>query len=254
MKRTDKSPIPYPKGISKQERLLYRNIIVQTKLLAKQLIWNGRMDCNPDPSNLIIMCSGGLDSTVLAHAAYLASCLDDMPKVTLFQVNYNLRPNEVDLEKAHVEKLCKQFGFEHYYVDTKFDDGPNLQARAREFRYERLNELAKSIFNKGFSVNGMTAHHKDDYIETRILSFLRNGNDSIIENPLRGRYIRIYRPLLSFEKNELRQYAQAFGLSWCDDSSNQSSEKYTRNFLRRELLPLIKDHINPGIVKTLSDY
>lgn len=260
MKRTDKRSIPYPKGISKQERLLFRKIILQVSLCVKKPVPNKSgflMKLYPEPENLIIMCSGGLDSTVLAHAAHLADCLVDMPKVMLFQVNYNLRPNEVDLEKTHVENLCKQLGFEHHYIDVKFEDGSNLQARAREFRYTELRKLSQSIDDNNnstfISSIAMTAHHKDDYVETRILSFLRNGTDTKIHNPLYNRNIMVYRPLLAFEKNELRQYAQAFGLSWCDDSSNQSSEKYSRNFLRRELLPLIKDHINPGIVKTLSD-
>ena len=42
------------------------------------------------------------------------------------------------------------------------------------------------------------------------------------------------------KRDEIKQYAEENKLSWVEDSSN-ASDKYTRNFFRHQLLPLVKE-------------
>jgi tRNA(Ile)-lysidine synthase len=64
--------------------------------------------------------------------------------------------------------------------------------------------------------------------------------------PVQG---KIFRPLLFAKKEELIAYANEKGLSFVEDSSNLS-DKYTRNFFRHNLFPLLKT-IYPNIEDNL---
>jgi tRNA(Ile)-lysidine synthase len=80
-----------------------------------------------------------------------------------------------------------------------------------------------------------TAHHANDSVETMLMNVMRGtgieGLHGIV--PKRGKIIR---PLIFATKQEIMDYAKAQGLSWVEDSSNESS-KYTRNFIRNEMIP-----------------
>jgi tRNA(Ile)-lysidine synthase len=64
-------------------------------------------------------------------------------------------------------------------------------------------------------------------------------------------YGHVKRPLLSFTKQELLDYATEQGLQFREDSSNQSS-KYTRNFFRNEIIPAI-EKVYPQVKTNLTD-
>jgi tRNA(Ile)-lysidine synthase len=51
-------------------------------------------------------------------------------------------------------------------------------------------------------------------------------------------------------RESIERYAKIWNLSWSEDSSN-CKDKYTRNRIRNELIPWIKENVNAGIVKTL---
>ena len=58
------------------------------------------------------------------------------------------------------------------------------------------------------------------------------------------------RPLLGFRRGELVAYLDDLGQSYRDDSSNRDTQ-FTRNRLRRELLPLLASQYNAGVVEAL---
>ena len=125
----------------------------------------------------------------------------------------------------------------------------------------------------------LTAHHRDDSMESLVLKLLRGahitnlrGMSSIVENqhracrkePMQQRSeqqassftthqqgndetvddgkntIWYARPFLSLQKQDLMQYLHQRGHDWREDSSNQS-DKYLRNRVRNELVPLLSD-------------
>jgi tRNA(Ile)-lysidine synthase len=96
----------------------------------------------------------------------------------------------------------------------------------------------------------LTAHHADDNVETLLMNFFKgtgiNGLKGIL--PVQGRLIR---PLLFAGKSEIEDFAQANALSFVVDSSN-ASDKYTRNYFRNQLIPMIQQ-VFPKVSENLRD-
>ena len=65
--------------------------------------------------------------------------------------------------------------------------------------------------------------------------------------PKHGSHIR---PLLSLDRTQILRYLAARSLEFRTDQSNADT-RYTRNRIRHELLPLLRDRFNPNIVATL---
>ena len=187
--------------------------------------------------------SGGVDSIVL---------LDLMSKLnldlTICHCNFNLREEDSNKDEAFVKELAfkynvpflsKEFDTKKYMADNKV----SVQMAARELRFDWFKEL---IANNEIVA---LAHHKDDLIETFFLNLTRGtgieGLSGMSENK-NG----IIRPLLIFEKEEMKVYAEENNLEYREDASNATS-KYKRNKIRNEILPLFKE-LNPGFTKTMG--
>ena len=54
---------------------------------------------------------------------------------------------------------------------------------------------------------------------------------------------KIIRPLLCVSRKEIEEYLKEQGFSWCEDSTNREND-YTRNKIRNELLPWVRENIN----------
>jgi tRNA(Ile)-lysidine synthase len=87
----------------------------------------------------------------------------------------------------------------------------------------------------------LSAHHQADQAETLLLNLLRGcglagmagiGETQVFSNGL------LLRPLLDVPGKELLDYAARHKLYWIDDPSNADTY-FGRNFLRREVLPLL---------------
>jgi tRNA(Ile)-lysidine synthase len=198
----------------------------------------------PRRENILVACSGGLDSTTLVYA--LLAC--DF-RVQVAHVNYKLRAEESDENEAFVSGICASLNIPFHTIsfETKIlqeSSNKNLQELARELRYQWFDELLK--------VQGLdyiaTAHHADDQAETLIHHFLRgsalNGLSGIAD-------IRqfIIRPFLNFSRKEIVNINQKLEWGHSGDSSNDKND-YTRNFIRNKLMPLIRE-INPNVSDTL---
>ena len=178
--------------------------------------------------HLFLACSGGLDSTVLAHVFGILEL-----NFSLIHVNYKLRGLESDLDQDHVEQLAKQLGVMcHFLVEDISNSDQNIQLTARNVRYTFFKKIQESIPNSVLC----TAHHLDDQIETFFINLLRGtgvkGLSGISESE------GLLRPLLSYNKAQIHQYALANELKWREDASNQQAT-YLRNKIRIELLPVL---------------
>ena len=177
--------------------------------------------------HLLLACSGGLDSTVLAHVLGILDL-----NFSLIHVNYKLRSLDSDLDQEHVEQLAKQLGVEcHVLVEDISNTDQNIQLAARNLRYTFFKKIQESIENSILC----TAHHLDDQIETFFINLLRGtgvkGLSGISESD------ELIRPLLTYGKKQIHQYAVANELKWREDASNQKAT-YLRNKIRLELLPV----------------
>ncbi|HJT24182.1 MAG TPA: ATP-binding protein, partial [bacterium] len=65
-----------------------------------------------------------------------------------------------------------------------------------------------------------------------------------------GENLQVWRPLLSYSKEQIQVYLRSHGISWREDKSNQTT-KYRRNQIRQVILPLLSKW-NPNLSETLA--
>ncbi|WP_318345060.1 tRNA lysidine(34) synthetase TilS [Flagellimonas baculiformis] len=184
---------------------------------------------------LLVACSGGVDSVVLAHLSQKLG-LD----MALAHCNFGLRGAESDgdedfvrrlAEKLGVEVLVKRFDTEAYAENNR----GSIQMAARDLRYQWFQEVLEK---EGFDFL-VTAHHADDNLETFLINLSRGtGIEGLLGIPEVNE--KIIRPLLVFSQDEVLEYAQSEQIQWREDSSN-ASNKYLRNRIRHEVLPKLKE-------------
>jgi tRNA(Ile)-lysidine synthase len=184
---------------------------------------------------LLLAVSGGLDSVVMVDL-----CAQSGIDFSIVHCNFQLRGAESQRDELFVQQLAirynkpflvKVFDTSEYAVEHHL----SIQEAARKLRYEWFQELLVS--NPQFAAVA-TAHHADDNIETVLMNIFRGtglaGLHGIL--PVLGNIIR---PLLFAQRSEIETYAKALQLPWVEDSSNVS-DKYTRNFFRHQVIPLVQ--------------
>jgi len=195
---------------------------------------------------LLLAVSGGLDSVVLTELCH--RCGFDF---VIVHCNFRLRGVESQRDEEFVKGMSARYGREvrvggfetaEYAADKKV----SIQVAAREQRYQWFEGLIR----EGVGRYVLTAHHLDDNIETMLMHFFKGTGIAGIRGilPKQG---NIVRPLLFVRKEELRAFAVAEGLEWVEDSSNES-DKYTRNFFRHQLIPLV-EQAYPAALSNLAD-
>ena len=194
----------------------------------------------PNNSSVIIATSGGPDSMVLL-TLLLAVKKEKNLKLVCAHVNHKLR-KESDDEAEMVKKYCEKENiiFEYMIID-KYKG--NTENYAREKRYEFFDKLIK----KYSSPYLLTAHHGDDLTETIMMRLIRGsslkGYAGFSEVTEKNGY-KIYRPLITKTKTELLNYAKENNIPYAIDQTNES-DNYTRNRIRKYILPTLKkENIN----------
>lgn len=198
-------------------------------------------------SHFILAVSGGLDSRTMAELFFRSGY-----RFSIAHVNFQLRPEAV-LEEEFVKKLAQHYGCDFHTArfDTEkyaVDQRLSIQEAARELRYNWFSEVAQHCTQLQSYI--VTAHHANDDVETLLINFFRgSGIHGLTGIPPKQR--NIIRPLLEFKRKELQQFAENNGLEWMEDQSNLSN-KYTRNFYRLDVIPLLESRI-PDVVDILKN-
>jgi tRNA(Ile)-lysidine synthase len=182
----------------------------------------------------LVAVSGGVDSVVLCDLLSKASI-----DFVIAHCNFQLRAEESERDERFVRDLAEKYSKEFFvkrfntaqYAEEK---KLSIQVAARDLRYSWFRSIAFGEKKADFI---MTAHHADDNIETVVMNFFRGtGLKGLIG--MDAEFSLIYRPLLSFRKQDILEYARQNNLQYVEDSSNASSN-YTRNYFRNDLLPAI---------------
>jgi len=190
--------------------------------------------------------SGGVDSHVLLHLCASMPALKN--KITAVYVHHGLQA-EADEWARHCQKTADQLGvnFLLQRVNAHPMPGQSPEEAAREARYNALKPLL------GPNDVLLLAQHRDDQMETVLLQLFRGsglrGLSGMPDSAPFGQG-KMLRPLLNVAKQALDAYAQAHDLNWVEDPSNQSSD-YDRNFLRNEIVPLLRQRW-PALDKTMA--
>ncbi|WP_346024070.1 tRNA lysidine(34) synthetase TilS [Alkalibacterium indicireducens] len=193
---------------------------------------------------VIVAVSGGVDSVVLLDL--MGRLPEDVkPNIIIAHVNHHLRGISDDEESA-VRKLAERYTVPVYVHHWRKEDHPDsgIEKAARDIRYSFFKEIAQRMGSRAV----LTAHHKDDQVETILMKLVRGSALEELKGISAKRSegtVTIVRPLLPFTKKNLISYAEQRQLRWAEDESN-ASVKFTRNRYRQTILPLLRSE-NPAV-------
>lgn len=184
----------------------------------------------------VIGVSGGMDSMTLL---YIFQRLNILGHVV--HVNYQKRGSASDKDAALVAEVCRQWNVDCTVVevDPAEASGENFQQWARNQRYQLFEEIMESEQAAGI----VTAHHRDDQIETVMQKIFR-GAGLASWSGMQVWNGQLFRPLLNIPRDQIAGYVDQNGIPYRTDASNLKSD-FARNFLRNEWLSELSDFF-PG--------
>lgn len=200
---------------------------------------------------VVVAVSGGADSVALLQVLWAWRDRLDLA-LAVAHVEHGLRGEESLADATFVEQLARQLGLPFFLERIKLKPllrerkGESVQAVARERRYAKLQAVAREWGGTKVAVG----HTQDDQAETVLLSMLRGAGLAGLSGMPARREPCVIRPFLQVSRSEILQYLDERHCGFRVDSSNENP-KYTRNRLRREVIPLLQT-FNPGVVNVLS--
>lgn len=198
----------------------------------------------PKP-RLVLAFSGGVDSTVLAYE--LVQARRHWASLRFVHVDHGLQAPSREWAR-HCRCQARKWRVPFVSLRARIHKGrQSPEAAAREARYALLErELRPGELL-------VTAQHRDDQVETLLLQLMRGtGAAGLAAMPPLARFGSGYivRPLLAVTRQDIERHARAAKLQWIDDPTNLDV-RFSRNFVRHRLLPLIREHW-PGADTTLA--
>jgi tRNA(Ile)-lysidine synthase len=182
---------------------------------------------------VIVACSGGSDSVGLA--AILAAISKPMQfELRIAHVNHGVRHSAWQ-DEAVVLRTGAALSIPVTVV--ALPPGRSDEATLRDARYDALISIAQK-FNANVIATG---HNAEDQTETVLLALFRGtGPHGLAGMPARRELapgVVLARPLLRFERAEIRNYVQAAGLPYAIDPTNEDLT-LRRNAVRDALTAL----------------
>lgn len=158
-----------------------------------------------DRDKIAIGVSGGKDSIALLYAlSGLQKFISE--KIELVAITVDLGYENFDTKE--IEELCKKLNIEYYVVHTQI--AQILEAKIQKGSYcslcAKMRKGAIINFAKEHACNKIAfAHHKDDFIETMMLSLLYEGQFFTFPPVLRLEEadITVIRPLIYVSESEV---------------------------------------------------
>ncbi len=192
----------------------------------------------PSARRYWVAYSGGRDSHVLLHCARQIMSATAPAELCAVHVHHGLHA-EADEWQRHCAEVCADLGVALHCirVDAQAEAGQSPEAAARDARYQAIARLLQP----GDAL--LTAHHRNDQAETVLLQLLRGAGPRGLaampaSSPL-GAGLHL-RPLLSFPRQSLSDYAARLGLQWVEDLSNADA-RFERNFVRQRLVSTVAE-------------
>ncbi|MCL2491514.1 MAG: tRNA lysidine(34) synthetase TilS [Coriobacteriia bacterium] len=217
---------------------------------------------------LLLLVSGGADSTTLLHA-FASGELPAYRALEVLHVNHQLRREESDGDEQFVRDMCRlldipchvfSLDLEAYATQHEL----NLEDAGRVVRYEQAREILCESGAKGTdptvangtkgtdpTVSGriVTAHTLDDRIETFFWRALWGAGTGALGS-IAPKRDNIIRPLISSTREQIINYLTANDFAWREDATNEDTTR-TRAAIRHKLIP-IAEEIRPTFRRSLE--
>ena len=215
----------------------------------------------PKNSTVILGLSGGPDSLTLLHILKELESPENLNIVPV-HVNHQLREN-ADREERHAAEICREWNLpcRVRQIDCRGiaqAQKCSVEEAGRTARYRIFDEVAEELLLEDVPkerIRIALAHNADDQCETLLQRIVRGtgirGLAGIPSTRRDEKGYTIVRPLLFTSRKEIEDYAAEHALRPNYDESNDSVE-YTRNRIRRELIPYLEKYFNPGVKEALQ--
>jgi tRNA(Ile)-lysidine synthase len=185
----------------------------------------------------VIAISGGVDSAVLTHIFHKL----ELNFRTVF-INHNQKGSKELMQSAQALSDILKLNHKCIETDIKIDSSETVM---REARYEVLNN---DIDEKEILV---TAHHRDDKIETFFINLLRGTRLKGLTSIALKRK-NIIRPLINTSKSQIIEYAKDNDIYFQNDITNFDNS-ISRNWIRNELIPEVENRFPGNLNNKITD-
>lgn len=200
---------------------------------------------------ILVALSGGPDSVCLLHILYE---LKDTFNLTLgaIHINHMLRDEDSDKDEKYIIKLCNELGINHYVKRINIEyvarfENVSLEVAGRNERYKAFEEIRNKYEYNKIAV----AHNSNDQAETILMRIMRGTGLEGLTGIKPKREDGVIRPILCLNRQEIERYCEEKRLNPRIDSSNYE-RIYSRNKIRLDILPYMKEHFNKDIIDTLN--
>ncbi len=220
---------------------------------------------------VVIMVSGGSDSTALAYVARELSIAGEIGPVFMLHVNHQLRGQDADDDAAFVAQLAQALSLPLFSVSSDVAGeaartGENIEAAGRRVRYAAAQDaLSNACLQLAAPLSEgriFTAHTQDDRVENFYMRSIVGTGPGGFRSML-YRNGPVARPLLDTSREALRDFIaaraaatpalplarDAQGALWREDATNAHTDRF-RSWVRNEIIPLMKER-NPQLLDTL---
>ena len=222
----------------------------QSPLLAGFKGFIRREDLFRKNASILIAVSGGPDSVCLLNLLFLLSSPWSL-RLAVAHFDHCLRGEESRRDCGFVQDLCRRNSIP--FFSNRADIGAiarekklGVQETARKIRYAFFRDTARRE-KLQFTATGHTC---DDQAEEIIFRLTRgSGPDGLSGINVRRRD-GIIRPLLFSRKKEILEHLRRYEIPFVADSSNLQT-KYTRNRIRKLIMPLLEKEVNPAAVRAI---
>ena len=200
---------------------------------------------------ILVALSGGPDSVCLLHILYE---LKDKFNLDLgaIHINHMLRGNESDADEKYIINLCDELGIKHYVkrINIEYvakDSNVSLEVAGRNERYKAFEEIRNKYNYNKIAV----AHNANDQAETVLMRIMRGTGLEGLTGIKPKREDGVIRPILCLNRQEIEGYCEEKKLNPRIDASNYE-RIYSRNKVRLDILPYMKEHFNKDIIDTFN--
>ena len=223
---------------------------------------------------VLLMVSGGSDSTALAYIAATLADAGALGPCALLHVHHHMRGADADADAQFAEALAELLDFPFFRCDIDVprlaaEGHDNQEAVARRERYAAANEALASFCRRlAVPVSEgriLTAHTADDRIENFYMrSIVGTGPGGF--RSMRYSNGPVVRPLLDLSRQQLRDYLEerartgqpvardGEGALWREDATNAHTDCF-RAYVRHKMVPAAREwnpQLNEVLVRTMN--